>query len=406
MNQRPPKMRAAAAAPGHSVQDFLSGLVWPRFFAIPRIAASASNLLVGTLAVSGLMMANALPRWVGLTPKEDPGALAAWFGLGSANVTNGFGAITRGDGAGLLRAGGELLVTTPLGMMRAAPWATLITLVLAALTVALCGHAIARGTALAVGGVATGSFVRRLRGASRMLPSLIGVMTVPLVLTPLCVLVVEAVGYVLLRVEYLQVVGSLLLFIPLVLSLAVVAFLMLGLLGLPIFIAALACESSDATDALQRSFAYALKGSVRLIGYYALAAAIGVVAVGFAVLLASAVTFCFLQATPAWLPAEVVRSFEGQGDSQTLPQRVTGAIAGWWSLVPGAIAMGYLFSYIMTAATFCYLGVRRVVDGQDMGEVWVADGATAQSPQTRADTKRRREEREAQEDESAEEREG
>ena len=39
--------------------------------------------------------------------------------------------------------------------------------------------------------------------------------------------------------------------------------------------------------------------------------------------------------------------------------------------MPVLLAQAYAFSLFFTGSTLVYLGMRRVVDGQDMGEIWV-----------------------------------
>jgi len=109
-----------------------------------------------------------------------------------------------------------------------------------------------------------------------------------------------------------------------------------------------ACERSDAVDAIQRCAAYLLARPIRLLIYAGIAGAVG--------FLAHAVLSFIVNGA-----VSISHALTGSGeplDSNSM-----------WVGFTGVLVDGYVISLVMTSATVIYLLIRRVVDEQDVRDI-------------------------------------
>lgn len=174
-----------------------------------------------------------------------------------------------------------------------------------------------------------------------------------------------------------------------------VALMTIGaVLGLPLMFPTISTEGTDAFDAISRAYSYVYSRPWRYIWYNLVACVYGAVVccfvVAFAVLMVETTlgtvhfgmgdsafqdirinvesTYCGVREPLSAERAETVQSLA--------PWRwtVCGGLLKLWIgiLVVGPLA-GYVASYVLTAHTIVYFLMRKVVDGTDMTEVYVAD---------------------------------
>jgi hypothetical protein len=125
---------------------------------------------------------------------------------------------------------------------------------------------------------------------------------------------------------------------------------------------AIAAEGTDALDAIQRIMAYVRAGFTRLILYWAIALATIFIVANFANTFASLVSLAAIAAT-----SHLVTLPQGPTSSSTL----TNTILDFWQSIIIMLAKGYILSVAVCAFTLVYLAIRRWVDGQDVGEIWI-----------------------------------
>ncbi len=381
----------SAAAPGAGLEDLAATWVVPHLCLAPRLAATPSHLILGTLAMLGVGLAQRLPSWFGLQPTDTADPLTLWLSRCAEHAHVFYQSALRLDSDGMATSAGGLAGGALASVVREGPLAALLTFTLSALVAALCYHSISRGAAVAMAvGQRSGSFITLLRGSARQWPSLLGVVVVPWLLAPLLALLIQGLGYILLRVPYVNILGAGLLGANVLLSIVVIALSWVALLGSPLFIPALAAESSDGIDAIQRVYAYVVRGFVRLLYYILIVAVLGFIMIGLAFVLAHMSGGAARILTLTWLPVESREMVTGTLPGALWHQRAVADIFAWWVSVPVLLASGYAFSYVACAATLCYLGIRQRVDGQDMREIW--DPADLQTPRELAKAKARSEE--------------
>jgi hypothetical protein len=147
-----------------------------------------------------------------------------------------------------------------------------------------------------------------------------------------------------------------------VLVLALIAILVaIGfVLGLPLIVAAVVCEGTDAIDALQRTFAYVLGRPVRLVLYSA-------------VFYAQALLLWFVCSALAAATVSFAMRWVMAPETSDRFSHVTSfarALHGAWTLLLFAFAGGIVLSFFHSGSAVLYLLLRQANDGQDPADLW------------------------------------
>lgn len=188
----------------------------------------------------------------------------------------------------------------------------------------------------------------------------------PLVLLWCACLLLKLYGLVFFTSNIMGILGAILFVFPLILCLVMAGSAIAYLLAHSLLIPAVACEGTDSFDAVQRCYAYVLARPGRLVGYMLIALGtllpavlvVGVIGV-FAIKLAYTMTGSPLPMVDAeWQ----VQGAEGYAFSRW--------VTHWWVRLLLALVAAYFISLYFCAATNLYLIMRRLVDGQDITELW------------------------------------
>lgn len=231
---------------------------------------------------------------------------------------------------------------------------------------ALVGSASCRSVALEFGQGVLISWPRALGfGISRWKSAMGAMVMVPLVVG-VVVLGLAIGGWVLLSWPVVQVVGGIV--YPLFMIAALIAvLLMVGMsLGKHLLLPAIACEGTDALDAVQRALAYVAGSPVRLLVYLGLGAAQTVIAGVVILVIGRWTTGLVSWGTTVWVPAPE----PGVGEPGW-SQRMSDALVGMWHDVPLLLAGGFVVSAYFACSTLGYLLLRRFNDGQDAADLWM-----------------------------------
>ena len=370
--QPPRRPLPVAAPPGVALADLASGLIWPRLLQAPLLAARFTPVLMGLLAVGAVRLLDLLggDRPVVASTLE---SLAASFGHLAK-------AAAQLDGAGIHAAAADILMRQPLAEFDGRPWLAGVVLLAALALAAAFGGAIARQAALHCGGHRVLSpLAVLLEAVGRLHSSVIAALLPTLVLLAI-LLVIAVMGWALLSIPYLQVVGAALMGLAVPLSFLAVFLGFAALLGTALMIPCVAAEGTDALDAIQRVLAYARGAFVRLAVYVALSTALGLLACWLVFAIGAAASTTFTDASRAFLGEQTAAALRSPSSDHPWSVLATRAILEFWSALPMLLAQAYAFSLVFTSSTLVYLGMRRVVDGQDMGEIWVPTGGPATYP--------------------------
>lgn len=205
--------------------------------------------------------------------------------------------------------------------------------------------------------------------------------------------IIAIAGWALLSLGWVQIAGAVFYGLALLLMLGAVLLLIGYVFGFPLLIPALACEGTDAIDAIQRTYAYVLGRPVRLIGYTLLSIAMMVAllavvgGIGSAAISATAIATTTLtndtvtdavrsevpglsKPKPISVDAIILRSAPPPEPDLGTSLTTTKNIIGFWHNVVALLVAGIGVSYFFSSSTVLYLILREINDGQDHTELW------------------------------------
>jgi hypothetical protein len=203
----------------------------------------------------------------------------------------------------------------------------------------------------------------------------------PLLLIAALSIGLRLVGFILLAPPIVNVLGGLLYALFLLAGFALVLASAAFLLGGSLLLPAIAAESTDWFDAIQRAYAYALGRTLRLAVYALLLLLIGAVAYAVASWVAFATINWTADLAAGWRASDAAPiagnvpwpSFTDPNLGQSLEggRALSTKLIGLWERVAVAILAAFVISYFFCASSVLYLLCRRVNDEQDMTEIWM-----------------------------------
>ncbi len=386
----PPSVRPAPL----TADDLLAGLVWPKLFRAAGVALAPGRIILGlfTLIVAGIAWHLAL----GLqdtSPNVTP--LAEIFSKALNDVLVG----VRKDGQWVLDPGVvapalyRLVVRAPYWALSQHTIATVVALILTVPAFLIGFTAISRSAALQFAHNADTPWPEALGYAiSRARTAFVAVVG-PLAGLWAIALFMGLVGWVLLNLPFLNVVGSLFYAFALASGVAGMVLIIAVVFGTPLILPAIAADNSDAFDAVQRAYAYVFGRTGRTVLYTGTIVLQGAITYWLMLLLLLGAMHFAQASLGAWVNSEGRISING------LTSAEVAASPEWMAVLDGKepptgtftaayivrvaktalllVAYAYLVSFVATGATVLYLALRRVNDGQDMHEVWMAPGDVA-----------------------------
>jgi len=183
-------------------------------------------------------------------------------------------------------------------------------------------------------------------------------------------------GWALFSISGVNVVGGVLWVLFLLASLVAAVIMVAMTLGGPMLVPAVACEGTDAIDAVQHVYSYVFAKPLRLLLY------IGILAIQFVLLaiVVGAVIWLVIHfarhAAGIWVGPEADTVMLGsalvqEGQEASKVDAAAASLVAFWTGIPVLLGMAFAVSYFWCAATVLYLCMRRICDGQDISEVWV-----------------------------------
>ncbi len=378
--------------------ELTAGLIWPRIFRAAPLALHPSRMLIAFIAVALMMAVGttfdsiAGPIAPEFTPPDTPmGLFRAILGAGAAVVT-GF------SFSGAARALGALAE-----IVSAYPWRTALLFLLLIPFWAGAGVAICRMALCDAAAEMRLSAAEGLAFSLRRIVHGFLALAIPALLLGLLALVLAVAGLLLLRLPVVNIVGALLYGLFLMGGLAFVALGLIYIVGSPLMLPAIAAESADWVDAIQRAYAYVLGRTGRLAVYYLVAILFGAIVIFVAHLIFRGGVNLTARLAFAWAGLErplhdVAGGVNSFADS--LPRRATdlsgsdrgmAAIIGLWEKIVAVLFGAFVLSYFFCASSIVYLFARRVNDEQDFHEIWLPGmipGALSPTAEPAADARR------------------
>lgn len=357
-----------------SAGDLARSMIWPRLLRAGGLALRPSRVgLALTTLVLIAMIAQAPKLW--LDGREGPGAFAtARGGAAASRMVEG---VIRLDHVALFDGLSDLAVATPAAVVGEYPWSLAIILVPVLLVWCVGGAAISRSVASEFALRERTPWPRALAFGLSKWASTLGAKLTPLLFALFIVLVMAAGGWVLLRFPGLQVVGGVVYALALVGGLVVVLVGLGYVLGGCLLIPVIACEGTDAIDAIQRAYAYPFARPLRLV-LYALVLVVELVLLALLLgAISHAVTGVAAWAASLFLPEGLAHEVRSVANGETVAlgdagwsRRTVVDLIGFWSRIPGMLVAAFVVSFYFSGSTLLYLLMRQVCDGQDPSELW------------------------------------
>lgn len=347
------------------LSDLLGDLLWPRLLQTWKLALSPGRLLLCFILLVMLVGLD----FIYATLSQDHRGPLTWLSTNvAADLRLILGSIFVAKNPA---AAGphvyDLFVVVPLTFAKN-HWPALLTVIpLAIVLWSILGGAVCRSAACEIALRATLPWRNALIFSVRKAPAFIASFIGPLAIIWTIAAISAGLGYGLFAWKISTIIGSLL-FGVFVFAGFVATVLMLGfLVGHFMLIPALACEGTDSFDAVQRTYAYVIARPGRLFIYAIILVFTIALAVSLAVLVSST-TLAFAQSasgTPITFdPGNGV--FLHASDQFA----VSTVFYKAWVYLALAVVLSYVLSLYFCASTTLYLIMRRLVDGQDIAELW------------------------------------
>ncbi len=359
-----------------TLEDVMKDLLWPRMLRSAGLALSASRLGMALMLVVSVMLLDTLG--VFLFGGKD-GVIVSTSGdvfYGAKDI----GQIASQPWYAVVNLHG-LFIELPLSLLSDRPWHTLLVLLPAIAIGAILGGAISRSAACESAVNVRLTWMQSLGFALSRWSSLVGATLAPLVMIWLIAGFFWIVGWG-FKVVALDIAASLVFGFGLIAAFVAALGMLVYFLGQSMLIPGVACEGSDGFDSVQRAYAYTIARPGRLVIYSAIAIVQGTIAIGIAmglVMLAGKLA-ADASGIGAALPTVTDSVRVAAPASGTLGFALQ--VATFFFSVLLAIVVAYGVSFYFCACTQLYLVMRQLVDGQDIGELWmpgVVDGSMARA---------------------------
>ncbi len=360
--------------PDLTLTDLTDALLWPRLFDAGRLAMRPERMFFGLLTVVliGLLGSMSL-LW-----SDEPsfgqsfgallGALSEAIGswMGRLSIAQPWD-VHLGELAGNLAVVWQEAVTLTTVSFPVSS----IVLGLPMLAVGLIGWAaIARSAAWEFGIGVTESGPVLLAVAVRRLPTLLGAVLGLPVFVGVVALGMGIVGWLLIGLPVLDVLGALLFGAALLVALVLVPVLAAWALGFPMLAPAVMCEGPDTFEAIQRGMAFVFGRPIRFVIYSLTLIALGAVLVGVLVLLLAGADALATGAMAMFLDESRAAVVTGIATDDLEGTAVAAArIISFWKATATLILGSFVVSYFASASSVLYLLLRKLNDGQDPGDL-------------------------------------
>jgi hypothetical protein len=287
-----------------------------------------------------------------------------------------------------------IFASTPAYLVRTSPWVALVVVPLMALWTAVCGGAISRSAACEFSQGVGLEWPRAVGFALTKWKALLGALVGPFAIAWMIMVGMAVAGWVLFSLPVVNLLGALVWPLFLLGGLVVSIVMLAYLVGWPMLVPSVACEGTDAVDAVQHAYSFVLAKPLRLAVYLV------ILLVQMAVLMAVVGAVFWLAINVAQKSGMAWSGARGADTLGALPEHVLhGAdeharwplargVVNLWTIVPALLPLAFIASFVWCGSTILYLAMRRVVDGQDVHEIWMpgmVEGTMAQGGRGRAE---------------------
>jgi len=354
-----------------ALADLLDDLLWPKLLRAGALALRPSRLGLAFFTLVAAWFVGSLSN---LWSSADQSFIEAAAALKLRGFGLIFGGLTTLNGEAVLSGFSVLLYDLPRTLWDQHAVALVVLTIPYVVIMAIGGGAISRSVACEFSQGVVMSWPEALAFALKRCGSLAGALFAPWMGVALLALVMAVGGFFVLQgVPVLNLLGGLLYGLFLVLGTLAVLLFAGYLLGSSMLVPAVACEGTDAIDAVQRSLAYVAARPLRLVIYLVVLGLVGGVLVGVLGVIAQGVVSFTATASSAFSgpigTAIVTGGATEEGLSKTNATART--MVATWSALPLLLVWAFALSYFWSGGTILYLLMRQHCDGQDHAELWM-----------------------------------
>ncbi|MEO1717090.1 MAG: hypothetical protein AAFR76_08250 [Planctomycetota bacterium] len=351
-----------------TADDLISDMAWPKLLRVPRLAFRPGRIGLGVAVVLVLSLLDQLLAQLAGGATVVDTLLAAVAAAGAA----------AGQQLSSLDAGGALggfalgLGSAVQSVWHEAPLRASVMVPLALLGFAFVSVGIGRLSAEEFCRGRSGTWYEGLRWAVHCVTGIVVAYALPLVVAGVLVGVLALGGWALLSIPFVNVLGTVLGVVGLAIALVVVIVLLGYAAGVPLFAGAMATEGSDGVDAMHRVYAYFFARPVRTVGYAVLLVGQGVVIVSVLGAIAGLTVAVGIWAQSLLLGEHGSLVASGVASERlSVGGRAAASVMNTVLQLPALLVSGYVVAYAASGSVVLYLVLRRVVDGQDMVDLYV-----------------------------------
>lgn len=175
------------------------------------------------------------------------------------------------------------------------------------------------------------------------------------------------VGWLMFHASVPAMIFSIFYFMFLLFALLVAVVAIAYFVGAIMLAPAIACEGTDAYDAVQRAYAYVFSKPFKLLWYAFVIVIAGVIATSLVTMVTELVVR--IAETVSGSKAHTVNA-EGAA-RPVFPRRSSNWTIEFWEEVVRSVVTAFVICYTMCAGTILYLLMRKQADGQEMEEIWM-----------------------------------
>lgn len=262
----------------------------------------------------------------------------------------------------------KLFITGPWAFLSAKGTWWLVFIVPVFLTIfSLLAGAIARSAACEFAGDVRISMGQSVSFAFRHCVSLFFAYAAPILVIWIMCLAMAGVGWLMFHASVPAMIFSIFYFVFLLFALVVALIAIAYFVGAIMLAPAIACEGTDAYDAVQRAYAYVFSKPFKLIFYAFIIIIAGVIATSLVVMVCRLVVNLAVTLSGATSHTEIV----AETGKASWARRSSLWIVGFWNDIVASVVMAFVITYTLCAGTILYLLMRKAADGQEVEEIWM-----------------------------------
>lgn len=351
-----------------TADDLISDLAWPKLFRAPRLAFRPGRIGLGIAVVLVLSLVDQLlAQLAGGTTVVETFLRASDASL--ALIAERLVALDAGGAIAVLAlALGDGIRS----VWDDAPVRASVMMPLGLLVFAFGAVAIGRLSAEEFARGRSGTWYEGLRWSAHCLAGIAVAFLLPLVVAGVLVAVLAVGGWALLGIPFVNVIGAVLGVLGLVIAFGAVVLLLGYVFGAPLFAGAMSVEGSDGVDAMHRTYAYLFAKPARYAVYAVVLVVQGLIVVSVLGTIAGLTVTLGIWAESLFLSEEGALVASGvASDRLNAGGRAAAHVMHTVLQLPALVVAGYAVAYIASGAVVQYLALRRIVDGQDMVDIYM-----------------------------------